>query len=547
MSEIGAKRPNRTKEQVQLTFSVSLTARKVESQVRLARAATAGVLGASLLSFLALPGTASATPKTTYTAQAQAAGLVINLFGTQVTGGEALVKGDSAAPSALAEGIGMQTPTLVEELKAAVSTAGQSQSSPKACSQAASLPSSAPVGVTLGLACASASAAINDLSAPTASATGDIAGFNVNVSGLLNQILSSGGDQLFSALQQVLGQLNGTPLGTGATACPDASSSSGQSGSSTNGSTSQSAGSGGSGSLTSLLGTASTPGTPLNSLLGSLGLSSSSAATSPGPLGGLLQGLCQTLTNIENVVKGANPPPTLVTNLGPASASLDNTSAGLVVAKAEGATAHIEILPEVGCDASTLAACVTNASAYAVPLIDITVAPAEASDTFNGTSWTPATQSALATVDLNIPGDPQTITVGPGQSLDLLAGTPLETVIDLGSASANGADNTSASGASIDLAKGVDQGILFNLGSSSVHANALPQTAAAVVKSAPPAATPTTTIPAATPTIVHTGAWWSGSLPYIIAAAVLGAGLLGWPRLRRRAGTLGALLRAARR
>ena len=538
---------------------------KIKTQLRksLLRTATASapaLIGLVLLGYVS-PGTAGASPAT-YTAQAKSAGLVINLFGTELTGGTATASVDSAAPSATGEGVGVLTPGLIEDQKATATSAGQTNNLGKACQQGGSLPASSPIGVTLGLACSSAAASVSGNGVPSASATGEIAGLDVNVSGVLNQIISSGGNQLFSGIQQVLGQLNGTPLGTGTTVCPDPNSASSSGSSSTANSSSRTSTTAASNPLTALAGTASVPGSPLNGLLGSLGLGTSTAASSPGPLGNLLQGLCQTLTNIENVVKGANPPSTLVVDIGPASASVIGTGTGTAQAIAKGATAEVQVLPGVGCDASSLLACITNPSAYAVPLIDITVAPAEAVDNFDGRAWTPSTNAALVTVALNIPGDAQTITVGPGQSLDLLSGTPLETVIDLGSASTSGTAGT-ANGATLDLAKGVNGGILLDLGSSSITGGDTPATTAAALPPAPnnpptPAriasktsGAPPAIAPAAaagpSPTLVHTGAWWSGSLPYIGGLAALGGGLLGWPRLRRSTKGLGALLRAARR
>lgn len=524
----------------------------------LARAGMLAVAGFALLGY-AEPGTASAAT-TTYAVQAKSAGLVVNVFGTQLTGGSATAAVNSATPSATAEGVGVLTPGLVEDQKASATAPGSSDSKQKACQQEGSLPSSSPVGVELGLACSSASASITSGGLPSASAMGQIAGLDVNVSGVLNQILSSGGDQLFSGIQQVLGQLNGSPLGSGTTACPASGSTAGSTATPASGSSaSASTGSGGaatpSQALSSLAGTASVPNSPLNQLLGSLGLASSPAASSPGPLGNLLQGLCQTLTNIETVVKGANPPSTLVVDLGPASASATGTSSDSAEASAKGATAEVQVLPGVGCDASSLIACESDPSAYAVPLIDITVAPAVASDSFTGSKWTPSSKAALVTVALNIPGDAQTISVGPGQSLDLLSGTPLETVIDLGSASTSGSTGT-ANGATLDLAKGVNGGILLDLGSSTVSdAQTVAPATVQAAHSSPPAATPPAATPAAappaaptlaTPTLVHTGAWWSGSLPYLGGAGALGGGLLGWPRLRRAKG-LRFLVRAARR
>lgn len=542
---------------------------------RAARVSVPAVLGLGLLGF-AVPATASASTATTYTGSAQASGLVINLFGTQLTGGTAKASVDSAVPSADAEGVGTLTPGMVEDQKASASGNSTSQTKDKACSQGGGSPASSPIGVTLGLACSSALANVTADGVPSAAATGEIAGLDVNLSGVLNQIISSGGNQLFAGIQQVLGQLNGSPLGTGTTACPDTSVSSSSvstAGNNTASGTSSSQSTTGvpSNPLTALAGTASVPGSPLNTLLGSLGLGSSTAASSPGPLGGLLQGLCQTLTNIEHVVALPNPPSTLVVDVGPASASVgpDAYNNNVPTAKADGATAEVQVLPGVGCDAASLADCILHPAQYAVPLIDIKVAPAHASSTWDGTSWAPKTTDSLATVDLNIPGSPETISIPAGQSQDLLAGTPLETVIDLGSASTSGSGSTAGggsggggggtdtvTGASLDLAKGVNGGILLDLGTIHVAGNGaaaptsslknatIPPVVAA--KSSPPAAAPAVA-PIASPTLVHTGAWWSGSLPYLAGIAALGGGLLGWPRLRRGGKGLGTLLRAARR
>ncbi len=49
---------------------------------------------------------------------------------------------------------------------------------------------------------------------------------------------------------------------------------------------------------------------------------------------------------------------------------------------------------------------------------------------------------------------------------------------------------------------------------------------------------PTGTIPpvqtqaGGSPTSVHTGEWWAGSLPLIGVLAALGGGLIAWPRMR---------------
>lgn len=62
---------------------------------------------------------------------------------------------------------------------------------------------------------------------------------------------------------------------------------------------------------------------------------------------------------------------------------------------------------------------------------------------------------------------------------------------------------------------------------------------AATAATSPATATSPTTLPAVpvvaaeSPTAVHTGEWWAGSLPLLGVLAALGGGLIGWPRLRR--------------
>ena len=557
---------------------MKIKSRLRSSLPRAAKATVPAVVGLGLLGF-AVPSAGATT--TTYAGTAKASGLVINLFGTQLTGGTATASVDSSAAGLLAsaEGVGTLTPGMIEDSKANVTSAGKSDGdSTQKCDQGGSAPASSPIGITLGLACSSAVANITGDGVPSAAATGEIAGLDVNLSSLLNQIISGGGNQLFSGIQQVLAQLNGSPLGTGNAVCPDPNTPSGSSSSSTSSSNTSSGNSSSQPStspvpnpLTALAGTASVPGSPLNTLLGSLGLGTSTAASSPGPLAGLLGGICQTLTNIENVVKLPSPPSTLVVKIGPASASVTGTSPSAAKAEADGATAEVQILPGVGCDAASLAACITSPSQYAVPLIDIKVAPAHASSIWDGSNWTPKTTDSLATVDLNIPGFAQTIDIPAGQSQDLLAGTPLETVIDLGSATTTGTGSNAGSGsgsggggngtetvngASLDIAKGVNGGILLDLGTTGVSGTAAtptvavkqqPPIPAVVAAGGSPAATPPAVAPVASPTLVHTGAWWSGSLPYLAGIAALGGGLLGWPRLRRGSKGLGTLLRAARR
>lgn len=528
----------------------------------LARVGTVARLGAIAAVALTMLGVATgglagaATP--TYTASATSTGAEINLFGTEITGGKATVAVDTAAPSVTAEGNGTLTPGLVEDQKASVTADGQSQSKPQACAQGGGTPSGTPVSISLGLACASASASLSGSGLPSGSASGELAELDVNAAGLLNQIIQGGANQLFTALQGVLGQLN-TSLGTGTASCPSAAGSSSGSSSPASALTSVLSTSQGTSALSGLLGTVGSSGSPLSSLLGVLGLGSGSgtnplgslaggstaSGSSTGVLGNLLEGVCQTLTNIETVVKSANAPNTLVVKLGPATASIVGTAPDAATATAQGATLDVQILPGVGCT-GTLAQCISDPAAYAAPLVEIKVADAKSTDTFNGTSWTPTGTGSVAQIDLNIPGFDQSISLAAGQSQNLLAGTPLATVIDLGSASTTGSTST-ANGATLDLLKGVNGGILVNLGSSTTTGTpGAVTTAASSGSSGPTPPVLKASIGAASPTAVHTGEFWAGSLPVLATLGSLGGLLIVWPRLRRTSAVARLLARARR-
>ncbi len=423
---------------------------------------------------------AGAAAATAYTASASASGLVVNLFGTELTGGKASVSVDSSTPSATAEGTGALTPALLGDAKASSSGAGTSQTTPQACSPlTGSTPAGTPLSVTLGVACGSASTAVPGGN-PQGSASGGIAGVTVNLAGVLNQVIQAGGSQLANGLTQVLNQVNGSPLGST-------------------------------------------------------------------PLGQLTQGVQQAVNNLQAVVAQTPAPETVTVALGPATASIRSAD-GSATATSAGQTADIRILPGVGSIGPNLT------GGTPAPLVEIQLAPASATSVFNGSAWTPSDHASVAVVSLNIPGFNQTIDLSPGQSQDLLAGTPLETVIDLGSATTTGS-TAQADGATIDLLKGVQGGILLDLGSATstgtLNAPA-PAVAASGGGSAPTTVPPTAepsvpapaTLAAASPTSVHTGEWWAGSTPILAVMAAAGGALLLLPRLRRRANRVGPSTRA---
>ena len=121
--------------------------------------------------------------------------------------------------------------------------------------------------------------------------------------------------------------------------------------------------------------------------------------------------------------------------------------------------------------------------------------------------------------------------------------------ITLASASATAASAGGATcgseGADVKLLNGAPGvpggGIDINLGGASITTAttaAGPQTApqggttTTTTTTAPPTAAQTAAV-VTSPTTVHTGEWWSGSMPLLAALAAVGGGLIGWPRIRR--------------
>lgn len=210
-------------------------------------------------------------------------------------------------------------------------------------------------------------------------------------------------------------------------------------------------------------------------------------------------------------------------------------------AKATGAT--ITILPGGGTGGAALAKIIIG-GASATASVDRTstsdlVAKPSASDT-----------PALVTVEVDAPGvGDKTYSVVPDQTMTILSGTPLQTTISVAAGSVttapSGAVTASASGVKVDLAQGVgattatgENGGL-DLVFADASATALPQSHPALKAthhSKPhPAHRPVLTsssVPNAT--VPHTGLPWAGAAPVLAAGALAGAGLLWWPRLRRR-------------
>jgi len=319
-------------------------------------------------------------------------------------------------------------------------------------------------------------------------------------------------------------------------------------------------------------------------------------ATLPQAIGALPGGLCEVLSNIPTVGTGLSQAlqdlydltqgatnqalDTVSIEVGKATSSIDNESDGTVVAKATGSTLDVQLFPYAGClgtwpagtpdagQSTTLVQCATEAAEnatnlsadpLAAPLVEILVGPATCTMTLapGANSWTAATDSSIVTVDVNIPGAAQSVEIPPGQpGSSIPQPLPLPSqltsqignftvAVASGSTSAPVGDSAGckADSVTLNLFQGGPLPQSTVSGQGAVYASTGSTNAGANVSTAPPvtkAVSFTTTTTAATtaaaavyPTSVHTGEWWSGSLPFIGILAGLGGGLLAWPRVRR--------------
>jgi hypothetical protein len=192
-----------------------------------------------------------------------------------------------------------------------------------------------------------------------------------------------------------------------------------------------------------------------------------------------------------------------------------------------------------------------GAGGSGLPAASITLGAAQTTATLDrtGGAGTATASPSVVTVTTNDPvTGSNTVTLAPGQSQTLLAGTPLASTISVGSSNTTqgpGSATATAQGVVLSLFTSLPGGgITIDLASSnaSVTGTALaaavtPPPAAAVTPppaAAPAAPAPPAGAPIAGVTAVHTGEPWAGSLPFVALALVAGLGLL----YRRRLGAL---------
>ncbi len=446
------------------------------------RAAAIGVLAGAGVAVTGVPAVfGSAAPAfasaPTFGAKASATGLSINVFGTQISGGSALATVDSALQKAHAEGIGTLLTSSGAQLDdvSDASSSNTAQNAPWSCPKGGGTPAGTPLLVSIGAGCASSAASVTNAGWPVSLAQGQVGEIDVGVNGILQPVLQAGAAQLTQGLASGLG---------------------------------------------------------------------SCTSSAPAPLNQLCAGLSQAVTNLQNTVQAAGSvnQPDIVVKLGTAVSSVANAGSGgsgsyPLTANAEGESADIQLLPGVGSVAATFANGALSGVLSGAPLVEVKILPATASSTFDGTAWSSTAHSSVAVISLNIPGDVQTIDLNvPGQCQEFAAGTPLDSTVCLAAAStaANGAAQAHSVKAQLfsALPGAPGQGIQLALGDvSTTGIDAATAPAASPPAPANPPAPAQVT--ATSPTAVHTGVWWSGSLPMAAGAAGIGLLLIGWPKLRR--------------
>lgn len=540
---------------------------------------TLGAAAATMIALVTSGGVASAAPVySAYSVNVTGAGLNLNLFGNKLAGGNSFAcanygpaasqqpnkdgngnatacdssKGGAPYMSyAQGEGTllttgglhGLETSNASEgspsgsTVNGTVTSSSKPQSDGFVCSQLSSggFQGSGGVGLDLGVSCANATSSLDAVGYPKAEATGDVVHLGVDIDAVL------------------AGLANGGSASTGASdLCNQASGQGGQQ-----------------------------VGQLFNGLCQALTSIGGGASSAPPPIGGLFNGIAQALQNLRDVATkdnvpcplypSASAPASVCIEVGPAQSNIATAGDGTVTATSLGETIEIDVLPGVGCTAGTsLLTCATNDATYltapggeasnptAAPLITVNVGPASCTETLDPTTakWTTSSYASIVDIHLNIPGDNITVPIpgATGQGQTFAQGTPLQGTIRIADASSAApvGDSAGCSGDSLTLSllentqfpggsTTPGQGAInVSLGNSNAGANVAGVAPATTSNGSPPPGPgpgpglpPVATAAATSPTAVHTGEWWSGSLPLLAILAALGGGLIGWPRLRR--------------
>ena len=225
---------------------------------------------------------------------------------------------------------------------------------------------------------------------------------------------------------------------------------------------------------------------------------------------------------------------TLSLSLGNSTSNL-TTVANTLTSASSAAGGQIKILP---------IAALNN-----TPLATVTIGSSKTSAVYDRVkgAGSASFDAALVTVDLapalGLPAAVSHISVAPGQTVTILAGTPLESTITLadGKTTSDGKSASAvADGVSVQLFKGLAS-LLPTSGASSLHTAAASPTAAVVLElahsestvSGTPAVVPANPAPPSAPQVKSLA--FTGTSPWLsVGGVALLAGFFGTRRLRRR-------------
>ena len=401
-----------------------------------------------------------------YQLNASSTGLLINLFGTELTGAQSSVgasyvqSATGGAPTesanATGEGVFLTSNGVDGKQTASVPTSSGATtdgSTTDTCAQGGGTPAGTPLTIALGLGCAAAQATIDPTSdGPQAYASSKVVDVQVGLQGILSQLASGGATQLCTGLEQI------PTLGT------------------------------------DILGPA-----------------------------------CNQVLNSIN--------PTVELTLGSALSQITSSPTELL-AQSQSSSIDLKLFPIL-----------VNGSNE--PLLEVTIPSAIATTSYTASGgWANNYDATLIRIsgtlvdDLNTASGgsfPDPLEIPPNNSgtsqLAALNSSPLGQLltIDLASGTTSG-NSVSAEGLKVNVLPVAPGGgiTIDTSGVSTTETAASGQTVPASAPGGPAPLPPAPTQQAASsPTAVHTGEWWAGSLPLLAVLAALGGGMLGWPRLRR--------------
>jgi len=280
---------------------------------------------------------------------------------------------------------------------------------------------------------------------------------------------------------------------------------------------------------------------------------------------GVLQ---QASSGLSQVCNGLAQIPTIGSQiLGPACTQIITSVTPTIDVKVGHSTTQITSTPDqlqAKATGSSVDVSLFPAAATGEPLLEVIIPSAIATTTYTAAAgWTNSFDSTLIRISgtlidsLNKASGgsfPDPLEIPPSGSgtsqLSMINSTPLGQILTLDLADGSTSGNAvNAEGAKVTLLGGVPGvpggGVVIDTsgvgtqetaaaggsgtGPATQPAGSPPTTAAG--GGAPPAVE--TQAGGTSPTAVHTGEWWSGSLPLLAMLAALGGGLLGWPRIKR--------------